>query len=411
MGVTFFVPTIPSPQYCYLPSQWDTAWKNAKATIANQKVSVVGIGDSITAGQGSTNILSASWWALLRSAILAANSNLLGGDHYGMIYGPASIGYNPAGSPLTVNGVKGTNYDWNYNAFNSSVSNTTAQTPFISVTPSYAVIGFDVLYLDLSPGSPAWTYNIDGGSNTNVVCSGDGTAANSQIKKVSITGLAAGTHTLNINAFSSGYRCNIVGVTAYAATSGLCFANMGSSGMGLVNGYTSSQNNLTDTTGYPPDRLALYQGYTGTTASPSALSGLGFPTQPDLAIIAFGVNDAYNGTTLTQMRDSIARLVWSLRYGKSDACSIVIVAMFAPDGTASTSTSVAKNDYGSGATAYRDLRAAMLQVAQAEMCAFVDVHGLFGRFVVTNGWITSTSDLHPAPAGHLKIANLLGTIV
>ena len=407
----FIIDIATSGPYYYLPSGWNTAWIAAKSAIGSRKVGVVGIGDSITAGQGSTNILTTSWWSILRSAILTANSNKLGGDHYGMIYGPASIGYNPAGTPLTVNGTKGTNYDWNYNAFNSSVSNTAAQTPFISVTPSYAVIGFDILYLDLSPGSPAWNYNIDGGSNTNVNCTGDGTAANTQLKKISITGLSAGTHTLNINAFSSGYRCNIAGITAYAANTGICFANMGSAGMGLVNGYTSSQNNLTDTTGYPPDRLALYQGYTGTTASPSALSGLSFPAQPDLGIISFGVNDAYNGTTLTQMRDSLARLVWSLRYGGNDACSIIITAMFAPDGTGTSSTTVANNDYGGGASGYRDLRAAMIQVAQAENCAFVDVHGAFGRFAVTNGWITSTSDLHPKNAGHTKIANLMSTIV
>lgn len=404
----FVVDMAAQSPYYYLPGNWASAWIAAKAVSVSQKVNVVGIGDSITAGTGSSNILTTSWWALLRSAILTANGNKLGGDHYSTIYGPASIGLNPSGSPLTINGVLATDFDWNYLAYNSAISNLVAKTPLVSLTPSYNVVGFDIVHLDLTPGS--WTYNVDGGSNTTVNTTGDSTAANSQVKKVSITGLTAGSHTLNINSFSASYRCNIIGITAYAANAGICFANMGEPGQGLANGY-GGNNNLTGTSSDPPDRLALYQGYTGTTASPSALSGFGFPAQPDLAIISFGVNDSYNGTTRTQMRDSLDRLVWSLRYGKNDACSIIICAMWAPDGTGATSTTITDNDYGGGAYPYRDLRAAMIEVAQAEGCAYVDVHGMMGRFGVTNGWITSTSNLHPTNAGHTKIANLLSAIM
>jgi lysophospholipase L1-like esterase len=158
--------------------------------------------------------------------------------------------------------------------------------------------------------------------------------------------------------------------------------------------------------------LALYQGYQGTTAAPAQLSGLGFPAQPDLAIVALGVNDASNSVAKTTFRDALDRLVWSLRYGKSDACSIIIVAQYTADGTLTTATSVANSDYTAGVTtAYRDIKAAMIEVAQAHTCALVDVHGAFGRKPVTNGWITSVSDIHPTTAGIIKTANLLNAIV
>lgn len=394
--------------YLYLPTAWDAAWITAKAAIASQRINVVGIGDSITAGQGSSDIMIDSWWARLRAAILAANSNGLGGDHYGLLY--SVVGLSTATPPIAINGVFNTDWVWYNSSFNRSAFNLNARTPYISCTPPYNVVGFDILYLDFAAGT--WTYNVDGGSNTTVTTTGAGVLNNSIVKKIAIAGLTVGSHTLNINSSASSYSCAILGVTAYKASTGLCFANMGMSGMGLVAGLGDSTNSLVDTSLSPADRLALYQGYQGTTASPASLTGLGFPAQPDLAIIAFGVNDAIQSVSKADFKNALLRLVWSLRFGKSDACSIVIVAMWCSDGTAASSTAVTNTDFGSaGTTAYRDLKQAMLEVAQTNNCAFVDVHGLFGRKPVTNVWVTSTSDIHPTPVGHLKIANILSAIV
>lgn len=411
MPLFFNTPASPlAVPYAYLPDGWDTAWQTAKALSGTEPVAITAIGDSVTAGQGSSNILQTSWFALLRQKLLLTNT--LGGDHYGWLYGPSSTsGYNPVGTPINVPGTFGVDYDWNYLAQNSCISNLQTETPLMSVTPSYRVVGFDILYLDITPGS--WTYNVDGGANTTVTTTGNGTKAASTVKKASVTGLTLGTHTLNINSFSSSYRCNIIGVTAYASTSnGLLFANMGSSGMGLVNGYTSGDNNLATTGSFPPDRIALYQGYQGTTAAPSALTGLGFPMQPKLGILSFGINDAYNGTTGTQFRDSLMSLVMSLRFGQANnACSIIICAMWAPDGNGADSTHVQNNDYGGGASPYKDIRTAMLQVAQLQGCAYLDVHGLFGQYPVSSGLVTSTSNLHPTNLGHETIFQLVYSVL
>ena len=396
----------PAQPFLSLPAGWDTAWKAAKANAGSQRVNVVGIGDSILAGQNATDILIDSAWARLRASLLAANGNALGGDHYGLLYS-ALYGMPTATYPLTVNAsATGFYCGFNYAAFSSGAN----VSGFVTCTPPYAVTGFDILYLDYATGS--WTYTVDGGSNTTVNTTGPGNAAGATVKKVSITGLALGTHTLTINGNTSGGNtCNILGVTAYAASSGLCFANMGWAGMGLVTGQ-SANNALSDTGKFPPDRLALYQGYQGTTAAPTSLSGLGFPAQPDLAIIALGVNDANQGVSRANFRDALERLVWSLRYGKNDACSVAIVAMYTTDGTLATATSVANQDYTNNvAPAYRDVCAAMVEVAQTQGCAYVDVHGLFGRQPFTNGWIHAANDIHPTPAGYQKIANLLASIL
>lgn len=392
-------------KYCILPSNWDDAWKAAKANARNQYASVVGIGDSITAGQGATDIMVDAWWPKLRSSILAANGNLQGGDHYSALY-TSAFGVFTATPPVTIDHQSGTT---NFNAAWMTTIYNGSGTPFMHCTPPYNVVGFDILYMDYSAGT--WTYNIDGGANTTVTTTGPGTAAGSTVKKISITGLSAGTHTLNINGSGTANVCNIAGITAYAASSGICFANMGWPGMGLYTG-TTTHNALADTGQFPPDRLALYQGYTGTTAAPTALKGLGFPAQPDLALIAFGINDATQGSSKANFRDTLDRLVYSLRYGKNDACSVVIVPMYMNDGNLAAATVVANSDYtASATTAYRDLRDAMQEVAINEGCAFVDVHNLFGRAPFTNGWSTSVSDVHPTPAGHAKIANLLASIL
>lgn len=403
---------ISQKQYMYLPYGWDNAWQAAKSNVATQQVRVVGIGDSIMQGWGSTDFMVDSWWAKLRAALLAANGNALGGDHYGLLYSAAfdtaTGGPTTATPPLVFGGTYNTDYAPNQAGYNFVAYNNNALTPYLTCTPPYSVTGFDIVYDDYSPGT--WTYSIDSGGTTTVTCTGNSTSAGSIVKKVSITGLSSGTHTLKINCTSSAATCNIFGVTAYVNTStGLAFGNMGWPGMGLYAGSTTA---LADTSQFPVDRLAMYQGFTGTVASPTALSGFGFPAQPDLAIIAFGVNDAYQSVSRANFRDALDRLVWSIRYGKADAASIVLVAMWGPDGTAASSTVVTNTDYTSTmATPYRDIRAAMLEVAQNEQCAFVDVHGAFGRKAVTNGWITSTSNIHPTPAGHTKIANLLGSIL
>jgi hypothetical protein len=398
-----------SGPYYYLPTDWDAAWKAAKSAVGSQRISVVGIGDSDTAGEGASDIVTTAWWPRLRSALLSANGNRLGGDHFGVLYTPA-VNLPKSSTPLTMGGTINTDWTAYYNSFNNVIFNNNAQTPLWTCAPAYNVVGFDILYQDFQAGS--WTYNVDGGSNTTVTVTNNGTYATAQVKKISITGLTSGLHTLHINSSSTTNSCTILGITAYASTSGICFANNGWQGLGLVNGDVYN-NALLDTSLTPVDRLAMYQGYTGIPSAPTALSGLGFPAQPDLAIVALGINDAIASVSRADFRNGLERLIWSLRYGKNDACSIIIVAMYCPDGTlTNSSTTVANMDYTNAAyVAYRDIKAAMLECAQANNCAFVDVHSAFGRQPIANGWVTSASNLHPTDAGHLKIATLLGALV
>jgi hypothetical protein len=397
-------------QYCLLPVGWDAGWRLAKAQRGSRLVTITGIGDSIMAGQGSTDPMRDSFWALLRAGLLARDGGQLGGDHYGWSYNPG-LGLATAVPPLVLAGVATTDWTTYYAGYTLGVFQAAKpNAPFVTFTAPYAVTGFEIVFLDYAAGT--WTYQVDGGAAQTVTCVSAGSVVTCTVRKQVISGLAPGMHTLTINALGSTANiCNILGVSSLCSGVGLAFANCSLPGYGLVTGFALHAS-LSDTGAFPYDKRALYQGYMGPTAAPTALTGFGFPTQPDLAIVALGVNDAGQSVTRAAFRDALLALVYSLRYGRGDGGSIVLLAPYMPDGVLSTATSVTDQDITFEAvTAYRDIKAAMLEVAQTCGCAFVDVQRMFGRTPVTNGWVTSVSDLHPTPAGHLKIANLLSSIL
>jgi hypothetical protein len=397
-----------------LPDGWDTAWRAAKANSATSAATVSLIGDSISIGSYATDIMLTTYWAKLRAQLTAAYT--LGADFYSFAYSSAIGGlynYSMATPPVVLHGVTSTNWlayfcGYNYGIFNAASG---GQTPMVAVTPPYNVVGFDIVYIDYNSGT--FTYNVDGGSNTTVTSTGNNTSPNAIVKKASVTGLTSGSHTLNINSGSTVNTCNILGVACYANQStGIRFVNHAWSGMGLNNSPTA-HNFLADTTMFPVDRLALHQGYQGTTASPSSLTGFGFPTQPDLAILAMGVNDIQASVTAGTFEDWIRRAVQVLRYGKNDACSILILGMYLPNTDAPGSTTfVRASDMTSTPyTGMMELYDSMRNVALEYNCAYGAVHTQFGQQPATNGWVTSASNLHPTDAGHTRIYNMLASAI
>ena len=406
----------PPDPYIFAPNGWDAAWKAAVANRWDQRVCITGIGDSVMSGFECSDFMATSWWAVLRAALLNKYGQLAG-DHYSPLYSAANGtgGQSTATYPVVVAGVANTDYAIESDFFTCPVyfvSN--AQNPLVSVTPPYSVVGFDVFYVDGYNGSFSWA--VDGGGATTVTTSGPGTAAGSKLGVVRITGLTAGTHTLKLRNTSGAWTGGIVGVTCWAASTGLAFANMGWPGFGLCKSGSGDANLcLCTTAGQPPDKRALYQGYLGTTAAPTALTGLGFPTQPDLAIVALGLNDAYNASppTRTVFRDNLQYLLQSLRFGKGGACSVMLVANWGPDGLPASATQVQNTDFvgADRVPVYHDFRAAMAELAQTCCCAYVDVYSALGANPVTNGWIRGADDTHPTDAGHAKMAALIGGLL
>lgn len=354
--------------------------------------------------------MSSTWFPQIRSQLLGQGL-YLSGDHYGIAYTSVEASINTYGitnPPVTLHGTPGGDYDAFTGAYNKIIGNINALTPLVSCTPGYHVTGFDIIYVDYT-STGSWSYNVDGGSNTTVTCTGADTSAGAVVKKVQIRGLTSGTHTLNINSGAVANSILFAGITCYASTSsGIVFANLGWPAVGIAGGSMY----MTDSSFSPPDRLALYQGYTGTTASPTALSGFGVPMQPDLAICGFVINDAFQVASLADFENATRRMVHSLRYGKSDACSILFLGPYVFNSNAASSTVIAASD-GTGSTVpgIQEYYDCLRQVAQEYCCAYASIHTAFGQKPVTNGWVVSTSNFHPSDSGHTKMASLIGSVL
>lgn len=403
-----------SEQY-YLPYGWNVSWARAISNVMNNQVNVLGIGDSITQGWGSSDVLQTSWWALLRQSLI--NRYIYhSGDFYSLMLSSQAVstfgGPGTATYPYVMTGTINTNFGIFTGIYNYGVFNDTAQPNVLTFTSLYACTAMDIIYINgFQAGS--WTYAVDGGTPVTVNTSGSGNPASGALTRISITGLTNNIHKIAISSLDANFGSMAIGgVIAYKSkVNGIEFANMGWPGMGLVLG-SQANNNLSDNGSMPIDRLAIYQGFTGTTATPTTLTGFGFPAQPDLAIIALGVNDASAGVTVAQYTTSLTNLIYSIRFGKHDATSIIIMGMWGPDGKAASSTTVTNTDYtGTATPSYALLRQAMLQVAQIFGCAYIDIYSSFGRYPVTNGLITSVTDLHPTNLGHSIIANLVNNIL
>lgn len=397
-------------KYFYLPDGWNDTWVAAKANNANTPAWLTGIGDSVMIGQNASNYLTKSFFSLLRTNLLTKYS--LYGDFYSMdnTSNWGNVNASSPSFPIVVNAVSPST---TYAVFGRTISfGSNLAFPAVTFTTPYACTQVDIYYVDYASGT--WGYNVDGGSTTIVTNTGPGTAAGAIVKKVSLTGLSNTTHTIQVGGAGASQNANVPLFAGFACYSnpaaGVGFANMGVNGMGIFTG-AQTNNNLSDQNKWPVDRVALYQGYQGTTASPTAQSGFGFPTQPALAIIQFNINDIVNGTTETNFKEGYRRLIHALRYGYKN-CSILFHIPWLADGDVASSTIVTSTDYTAGQyPTYRDMIRWIYELAFAYKCAILNTHAKWGVIPVTDGNVHSATDIHPTDQGYADVANDLNTIL
>ena len=388
----------PLSKFCYLPDGWDDCWKAAKAASGSTPAWITSFGDSVSQGANSSDKINKSFFGLIQANL--ANSYSLFGNFFTPL-DSAAFDSGFTGTPPFVWNNTGNGFYLNTHGYNKYYDYNSSTSGYdLTFTTPYACTAVDILYADLNSGT--FNYNVDSGSDVTITCTG---SIGSQIKRISITGLANTTHTINIGKESTSAIELIVGCACYANPSkGIGFARLAYNAANL-NDYVNSTN--TSDPWPTEDRILLFSGVNPQGPYPITVGNtvFGFPTQPHLAIIEFGINDCTNQISIGTFQGILRRFILSLRRGQPNA-SIIILAPSFPDNVYSDVTS-GSSQYVSN---WDFFLMAMYQMAQAYNCAFVNIDQKWGGYGYTKGF-QLVNNLHPTDAGHADIANVLNAIV
>jgi lysophospholipase L1-like esterase len=147
-----------------------------------------------------------------------------------------------------------------------------------------------------------------------------------------------------------------------------------------------------------------------------AATGFGFPTQPNLTVIALGINDCNNARSETDFRNGLQRFIQATRRGNASS-SILLVSCYYPfnnqSGGANYSGFAYSDDNNSGfanGDGWNAFKTAMARVARAYSCGFVDLEQRWGATPVAKGFLP-TNDIHPTDAGHQDMANAILAVI
>jgi hypothetical protein len=252
----------------------------------------------------------------------------------------------------------------------------------ITFTTPYACTDIDIVYLDANAGT--WNYAVDGGGSTPVTNTGVG-----YHKRIQLTGLANTTHTIVCGTQSAANVLMIAGCITYKSrTSGIGFASTAVYGQTQDDAWGQLH-------GGPADKPSYLQG------KGAAATGFGFPSQPSLAMLEYGINDCGNGVTVASFTDTLRRLIQALRRGQS-RCSILLLGNCNPDAVNGDLTA---GNFANSANWVQYL-AAMQQTAAYFNCAFVNMHARWGETPLGQGFVNA-GGAHPNNAGHADIASVL----
>lgn len=329
-------------------ASWSSAWEAgyASAAASGGQAHVVAFGDSVTEGYYSypNPGYYLYGWVGRVEAKLAATTGVVPGT--GIIPVHESIQVSDIRLPRTGTWVNAGGGFFDAAKQVATGGSTLTFGPITCET-------FRVVYITKSGGG-AWTAAVDGGAASNYSSAGaDG------LVTIDIAAGALGTHTLVLTA--TGTMC-IVSVEAICnPTTGVKVSRIA-----LSNMQTSALNSTTN----------------GARGSQASILNIG---SADLAIIMFGLNEAYYGTTTATFQANLETLIADC---KTLGASVLLVVSPPPNPV-----------WIANWTDYRDI---IIAVAAAQGCGLVDMVTAWGSYADNTAYYHD--NVHPKALGHEDVA-------
>jgi hypothetical protein len=369
----------------YVRPGWGTFWRTARTgTGTGGKATIAVVGGSSLAGFYASNLVTKNWPALLAASLQG-------------VYGDGGSGY--LSSLFSASGIAG--QDASAISAWTSAGNLVAQSGTWTIGGYPAGPGWGYLYastngahltftvrgttatiytLGADGSRPTWTYSIDGGAATTVT---DSATTGLTVLKRTITGLAAGSHTVRVtHTGSAGQYLSVLGVSGENDT-GLILNNFGRKNATAAD-YTTT----------------LRTGWNG---------GPNYPA--DLVIYAVSPEDVTNGTNADTWAASARQHLANIRDGGSALGTTDLVIVLPHIGTADAANPL-----------YQDYVDRAHSLATAFEAALVNLWAL-GR----NSWnywhslgywanpatpgAAGTDSIHLSDAGHAYVASVLNTLL
>lgn len=415
------------PSWIRLPNNWYSGpWFAAKSAKFAFPAWVLFDGDSVTNGVNPANngFLATGWPDQLRTLFLNSSGASVYGDFYsGWSYNSGAGATNPVAEGFPAFSGGSTTYEGGFGTVLAPSGGLVwIQTIDTSQIPGWTngnCTGFDFLHYDW--GACTWQFLIDGGKGGSptvtgatwngsawVVTNTGGGATTGNVKKVVVRGLSSGTHTIQWGQISSAGNMIPIGVSLFTGRSnGVGFVRSAYSGRRAVDAATPAGTNLgyaATVTSFPSDKASLWSG-SGPANGTAQITPtpFGFPTQPSLAFLAYGINDAANYISPEAYGDALERKIIAYRRGVS-GCNVCLIAFSYPDPHNSD------NNLSGNGNRYNRWKRVMAAVAESYNCAYVDIDAKWGGTPVAQGFQVS-GNVHPTKAGSADIANTIASII
>lgn len=332
--------------------QWFAAWKTAYAAQAagGGQAHIVCFGDSVSQGYYSTVPYYANGWAGLIGSELAVRTGVTPGTGIIPVYEEFDL--TDARTSRTGTWTPSVGAAGFYNRLTYGDTGETFTLGPITCSK------FRIYYLKSADGG-AWTATVDGGTPINYTSFGT-----EQVLMSEIDCGGAGSHTLVLT--GSGLMFPIATEAISNPTAGV-----------KVSRVALSDQRISD----------LIGDASGISSRRSMLL-----TDPDLAIVEFGLNEALQAISTATFQANLESLVADLK----GLGSSVLIVVAAPPNPATISTWAA-------------YRTVMLDVAAAKKCGVVDFVDKWGTYAANPSYYND--NVHPNPAGHADMARIAADFV
>jgi hypothetical protein len=345
---------------------WQAALAGVKSNTADAPVLVVG--DSTAAGAlcnagSSTNSQPCAWPTLLATAATTLGYNS-SADAMCADHGYAAlVTTNDTRVVLTPNFTLGSGNT--YSSFGGTMFDSTSAGT-LAFTPAGSVDTFKIYYPQYPSGLVGTqNINIDGGSNTLV-----NTTGAESIATATISGVSAGTHTIN-TVWASGFADVICAAGFNSAQKRVVFFNGGISG-------------------------APTASYCTTTFKWSTLNSLAAGFSAKMIIIDLGINDMLSAIPLATSTANMQSIITSAKMSGAD----VVIKTFIPQQVGSISQATQ--------TTYLAMLHAM---AKSNGLQILDTNAFVGTWIYANSQSWMANNNHMLLAGNQAITNYMAPLL